>query len=324
VKPAVLLSLAAIASGAIALLLPSQADAHGRSATVALDYRLELDAATRSLPGIHVRVLDGDRDFQVKVDRGVRLLVRGSLGEPLLRFDSTGVWVNASSPTATGDKIVSSSRRGWVHLSRTPSIAWHDHRLSPPPASKVGVAGRFSIPIELNGHRAAIAGTFIRVARPAAWPWPAGAAVLAAGILVGLRRRSLRPALTIGLGTAAGLAALAEVTTFAVRDAPTGGIAWLQIGTAIVIGAILGALLVRLSGRSRAHAAGLVGAVAAAVSLSSLPVYWHGVVISALAPDLARAVCELALVCGVAAAALSFLPDFDEPARGARALTVRR
>ncbi len=60
------------------------------------------------------------------------------------------------------------------------------------------------------------------------------------------------------------------------------------------------------------------------MSLSSLPVYWHGVVISALTPDLARAVCEIALVFGVAAAALSFLPDFDEPVRGSRALKVRR
>lgn len=323
-KPAVLVPLVTIVSLAIALLLPSQASAHGRSATVALDYRLELDSATRALPGVHVRVLDGDRDFQVKVDRGTRLLVRGSLGEPLLRIDPTGVWVNASSPTATGDKIVSSSKRGWVHLSGALSIAWHDHRLSPPPSSKVGVAGRFSIPVEVNGRKAAIAGTFIRVARPPVWPWPAGAAALAGGIFAALRRRSFRPALTIGLGAVAGLAALAEVTTFAVRDAPTGGIAWLQIGTAIVIGAILGTLLIRLSGRSRAHAAGVVGAVAAAVSLSSLPVYWHGVVISALSPDLARVVCELALVCGVAAAALSFLPDFDEPARGARTVTVRR
>ena len=67
------------------------------------------------------------------------------------------------------------------------------------------------------------------------------------------------------------------------------------------------------------HAAGVVGAVAAAVSLSSLPVFWHGVVISALPATLARAVCALAIVGGAAAAALSFLPDFDEPVRVAEA-----
>jgi hypothetical protein len=308
------------------LALPAQASAHGRAATIALDYRLTLDPATLALPGVHVRVLDGDRDFQVQVDPGVRLVVRGELDEPLLRVDGSGVWVNGSSPTATLDGIIPSSSHGWVQLSGGRSIAWHDHRLSPPPASKPGPAGRFAVAIEIDGRPGSISGTFVRVARPAPWPWAVAAAVLVGGIVVVLRRRSLRAPLTVGVGVAAGIAALAEVTTFAVRDAPTGGVAWLQVGTAVGVGLVLAALLVRLHGRARAHAAGVVGAVAAAVSLGSLPVFWHGVVISALPALLARAVCGLAIVGGGAAAALSFLPDFDEPVRlrpaGARA--VRR
>jgi hypothetical protein len=317
---------AALAIGLAALALPAQAAAHGRGATIALDYRLTLDPATLALPGVHVRVLDGDRDFQVGVDPGVRLVVRGALNEPLLRIDRSGVWVNANSPTATLDGIVPTSEHGWVHVSGGRSIAWHDHRLAPPPASTPGPVGRFAVAIEIDGRPSSISGTFVRVPRPAPWPWPVAAAALVAGIVVALRRRSLRAALTVGIGLAAGIAALAEVTTFAVRDAPTGGVAWLQIGTAIAIAAALGALLVRLRGRARVHAAGVVGAVAAAVSLSSLPVFWHGVVISALPAVLARTVCGLAIVCGAAAAALSFLPDFDEPvrARPAGVRAVRR
>ncbi len=110
------------------------------------------------------------------------------------------------------------------------------------------------------------------------------------------------------------------MTTFAVRDAPTGGVAWLQIVTALLVAVVLAALLVRLHGRSRVHAAGVVGAIAAAVSLSSTPVFWHGVVISALPAAGARAACAFALVAGVAAACLSFLRDFDEPVRGLRPL----
>jgi hypothetical protein len=55
-------------------------------------------------------------------------------------------------------------------------------------------------------------------------------------------------------------------------------------------------------------------------------VYWHGNVISALPGAAARVVCTIALVCGVAAAVLSFLPDFDEPvrARAPRARPVPR
>ena len=136
-----------------------------------------------------------------------------------------------------------------------------------------------------------------------------------------MRRTELRGSRSpSALGVAAGLAALLLVATFAVRDSPTGGVAWLQLVAALVVGSVLGALLLRLRGRSRVHAAGVVGAVAAAVSLSSLPVFWHGVVISVLPAIAARALCALAIVCGVAAAALSFLPDFDEPVRARRPL----
>jgi hypothetical protein len=304
----------------VALALPAQAAAHGRGATIALDYRLALDPSARSLPGVHVRVLDGDRDLQVRADRGVRLVVLGALHEPLLKIDATGVWVNASSPTATGDRLVSSAKRGWVHVNDGRTVVWHDHRLAPPPASDAGPAGRFSVPVDLNGRPAAITGTFFRVARPVAWPWALGAVALVAGIVVAVRRRSTRGALTVALGLVAGIAALLLVTTFAVRDSPNGGIAWLQLVASVAVAGALGFLLLRLRGRSRVHAAGVVGAVAAAVSLSSLSVFWHGVVISLLPGTLARLLCVVAIAGGAAAAVLSFLPDFDEPVRVRRPL----
>jgi hypothetical protein len=304
----------------VALALPAQAAAHGRGATIALDYRLALDPSAHALPGVHVRVLDGDRDLEVRADRGVRLVVLGALHEPLLKIDEAGVWVNASSPTATGDRLVSSTKRGWVHVNDGRTVVWHDHRLAPPPASDPGPAGRFSVPVDLNGRPAAITGTFYRVAQPGAWPWVLAAVALVAGIVVAVRRRSTRGALTVGLGIAAGLSALLLVTTFAVRDSPTGGVAWLQLVAAIAVGAVLGVLLLRLGGRSRVHAAGVVGAVAAAVSLSSLSVLWHGVVISLLPGTVTRLLCVLAVVGGAAAAVLSFLPDFDEPVRVRRPL----
>jgi len=110
------------------------------------------------------------------------------------------------------------------------------------------------------------------------------------------------------------------VTTFAVRDSPSGGVAWLQLVAAIAVAGVLGVLLLRLRGRSRVHAAGVVGAVGAAVSLSSLPVFWHGAVISLLPGTAARLLCVLAVAGGTAAAVLSFLPDFDEPVRVRRPL----
>jgi hypothetical protein len=122
----------------------------------------------------------------------------------------------------------------------------------------------------------------------------------------------------VTLGVLAGLAALAAVIAFALRSSPSGGVAWLQLGFAIAIAAALGGLLAYLRGRRRAHTAAVVGVVAAAVSLGSLPVFWHGVVISALPGPAVRLACGLALVCGAAAAALSFLPELDEPRRARR------
>ena len=188
-----------------ALALPAQAAAHGRAPTVALDYRLALSPATQTLSGVHVRVLDGDRDFQIRVDPGTDLVVRGALQEPLLKVDSTGVWVNASSPTATSDKLVSPTQHGWIHLNGGRTVVWHDHRLSPPPSSRPGPAGKFVVPVDVNGVPRAISGEFFRVARPAAWPWPAAAALFVAGIVLAIRRRSLRAPLTIGLGVTAGV-----------------------------------------------------------------------------------------------------------------------
>jgi len=262
-----------------------------------------------------VHVLDGDRSLRVESIEGKRIVIRGALKEPMLRISGAGVWVNAGSPTAEADRIAPAGKSGWIKLSGGSSYAWHDHRLSPPPLSTPGPVGTFSVPVTIAGRETAITGEFVRVARPAFWPWALAAAVVAVGIGVATRRRSTRAALTIGLGLAAGAFALIEVTTFAVRDAPTGGVAWLQVITALLVAAILGVLLVRLHGRARIHAAGIVGAVAAAVSLSSLPVFLHGVVISALPATAARAACGLAIALGIAAAVLSFLPEFDEPVR---------
>ncbi len=303
---------------ATVLLLPAQALAHGRSATIALDYDLRLDPSTRSIPGLHVRVLDGDRSLEARVDPGVDLLVRGLLREPLLRIDSTGVWVNAGSPTAAADGLVAADRHGWVRVSHGSTIAWHDHRLAPPRVGTPGPAGRFAIPVAVDGRQAVIGGDFVRVARPALWPWLTAGVLLVGAIIVAVRRPSRRLALTIGLGVAGGLAALTAVTAFAARDAPQGGVAWLQIGIGIAVGAVVAAVVARLHGRARVHAVGVVGALAAVVSLGTLSVFWHGVVVSALPGTAARLLCGLALVCGGSAAVLSFLPDFDEPVRVAR------
>jgi hypothetical protein len=310
--------IAIVAVVLAALALPAVAAAHGRTATVALDFRLRLNESALTIPGVHVRVLDGDRSFQLRVDGAQTVVVKGLLNEPVLRIGPAGVSVNSNSPTAFADKLVTKSAQGWVHVSNAHLFAWHDHRLAPPPATRPGYAGQFVIPITVDGKPRVIDGTFWRVRRPSAWPWLAGAAAFVLAILAAARRRKLRGALTIGLGTAAGLASLAAVTTFAAKDAPNGQVAWVQIVAGIGIGIALALLLVRLHGSRRVHAAGIVGGIAAAASIGSLSVFWHGVVISALPATPARLACGLALVGGIAAGALSFSRDFDTNRRTAR------
>jgi hypothetical protein len=269
---------------------------------VAIDYRLSLEPTP---PVLAVSITDGDRDLAATVAPGTTLVVRGILGEPMLRIGAGGVFVNASSPTAQSDKLVRGGS-GWLRVRSGRSFTWHEHRLAP-----AGDAGQFRIPIELNGRPSAIVGMFVRVPRPALWPWLVLAAALVAGVLVTIRRRSFRLPAVLVLGAVGGVCSLAATIAFAMRDRVTGGVDWITVGSALGIAALLAVPLVRLRGRRRGQAAGVVGAVSAAVMIEVLPVFWHGVVISALPGTVARFACVLALAAGACAAGVSLLPEFD-------------
>lgn len=289
---------------ACTLAAPASASAHARNATVALDYRLVL--APTSLPGVSIGVLDGDRDLRVRV-HGATLVVLGDLGERMLRIAPAGTWANRASTTAVAEKL---TRRGggWQKVGSGPEFVWHEHRLSPPPydAATTGPAPRFTIPAELEGRRVTIGGTFVRVGRPSPWPWLGGAVALLAaiGLLLRLRPR-LRGQVATTLGAAAGAAALTAFVSFTTADATTGRVAWGQIAVAAAFAAALAVAFVRLHGARRSHLAGVVGAGAAALSLGSLGVFRHGVVVSSLPAAGARALCALALAAGVASLATS-------------------
>jgi hypothetical protein len=295
------------------LAVPAEASAHGRATTVALDYRLQLDRASRSLPGVSVSILDGDRSLRLRVDRGL-LVVRGDLREPMLRISSAGAFANRASVTAVAERIVRTGR-GWERVSSSPSYTWHEHRLAPPPydGDVLGRVAAFTIPATLNGRSVAITGSFIRYARPAIWPWAAAVVLLVIPLVAGLRRRSeLRGMVATVLGSVAGLAALVLLAVFGAADAPNGRVAWAQIVGGGVLGAVLYSTLFRLHGVRRVQLAGFIGLAAAVVSLSYLSVFWHGVVVSLTPAIASRALLLVAFVAGAASAVLSL--RFVEPA----------
>ena len=296
----------------LALVLPANAAGHGRGPVVALDDRLVIG---RPVAGIGVQVFDGDRSLHVSVAPGHTVVVRGYLGEPMIRFAGGAVEANRSSPTANADRIVSAGS-GWQRVADGRSFAWHDHRLAPPRGGN-GTVGRFSVPLTIDGRAAAITGTFVRVPGPDLMAWLLGALAAAAAIAaVAVRRPRTRTTLVLVLAVVAGVAALTAITAFAVRDAPTGGIEWFQVAGGAIVAAAAATVLVRTNGTRRTAAAGVIGALAAAGMLSSLPVFLHGVVISALPAGFARFVCAAAIVGGTCAAGLSFLAE--QPRRIAR------
>ncbi|HEY1366613.1 MAG TPA: hypothetical protein VGF23_05845 [Gaiellaceae bacterium] len=294
---------------AAALAVAGPAEAHSRAPTVALDYHVRLAA----LPtGVRAQLIDGDRALRVTVGSDVRLAVAGVVGEPFLRFAPDGVWVDRTSPTAAGARLVPghAGPGRWVRLSRGHEYTWHDHRLAPPPDLASGESARWSIPIALDGRRTAIAGTFVRVPRPLWWPWLAGAALAAGALFVVARRRPhWRGGAASVLAAVAAAAALAGNAAFATADPLSGAGRWLEVAAAAALALVAAAALLVRDASARVWIAMVIGAIAVALGFGSLSVFWHGVVISSLPAGLARLTTAVAVVAGTAAACLGITAD---------------
>lgn len=104
-----------------ALAVPVSASAHAGSATVALDYRLVLDHSAKTLPGVSVAILDGDRALQVRARQG-ELVVLGDLREPMLRLMPGAAYANRASVTAVAQKLIASGH-GWKRVGSGSTFA---------------------------------------------------------------------------------------------------------------------------------------------------------------------------------------------------------
>jgi hypothetical protein len=302
---------AALAAAAFALTTPAPALAHSRSPAVALDVRLDVEP----IPGVHPTVLDGNRRLRLTVDPGVALVVRGLLGEPVLRFGDDGVWVNLSSPTTAADRITSRRGAGWARLSTRRTFAWHDHRLTPPRGLRSGATAPFALPVFVGGRADTIKGTFTYVPRPTWWPWLAVGIVALVAAVVAARRlpASRRSGLAWLTAVAAAVGSLVASVGFATGGALGAASEWVQVGCSAVL-VLLGVAAALARASIRTWTASLIGAAAVILTLRAVPVFWRGVVISSLPAGLTRLAVATAIVAGFAAAGISFAADdADEP-----------
>ena len=299
---------AAAAAALVVLALPPAASAHSAAPVIALDVRLRVD----SRPGVRAQVIDGNRWLRLAVDPARSLSVRGLLGEPFIRFDRGGVFVDRGSPTAAADRIVKGQGSGWARVARGHSFSWHDHRLAPPRGLAAGATAPFSLPIFLDGRPAVIRGRFTAVARPRWWPWLVGAALALPAIAVAAARAPRRRDLLAWMAAvAAAGGAFVATLGFALAVTFARASLWLEaaVAAALLLLAVGGLLERRLL---RTWTASLVGAAAVVICLRYVPVFWHGVVISSLSPALTRAAVVAAIAGGLAAVGISFTAE-DEP-----------
>ena len=292
--------------------LPSIASAHvGRTLPVATSFTARI---TGTVPGIAARVVDGDQTLWLQTEAAV--LVPGTLGEPLLRFDRGGVWLNLHSPTAQSDRMdrfdlrPSANPRAkplWHRVSGSHAYAWHEHRLHAlePLARSAGTVGPWSVPLVVDGRRRRLHGVLDYRPPGRTWAWIAATVVLAAAAATAATRS--RTALVA-------LALAATPVIWAVRigrelygrpNVPA--IGWIEIALTSVIGAALVYGLVNRDEGTRVFTAFLVGFGGLYEGLTMLPLLTHAIALSDLPSGVARVGEVLILGAGTGVLAGSIL-----------------
>lgn len=269
------------AAAATAFVAPPPAQAHIRSGIVALDHRVTVERFPHR--AIRAWVHAGDGALELVVARGHRVSVRTTPGARPVRIEAR------------------SGRR---------SVVFHDPRLRGLPA---GVQdARWAVEVVVNGESGRLQGRISRVPAPGSGPWiglSLACAVALAVVLAGPRRRL--PTACVAFAGLAAVATIAIAVGFgASRTASTGRI----LEAFDVLLAVLVGLAIMVKGREDRRlmagvALGLLGLVAGGLKVAALH---HGVVLSALPADAARASVVLALSAGAAAVVV-----------GARVLTSR-
>ena len=301
----------------ISAAFPSLASAHvGRTLPVATSFTARI---TGPVAGLRADVVDGDQTLWLQAPAAALVLVPGALGEPLLRFDSRGVWLNLRSPTAQADRIDRFDLRPSADLRARPlwhrvtdghAYAWHEHRLHAlePLArgrSSAGAVGPWSVPVVVDGRRLRLHGVLDYRPPGRTWAWIGATVILAAATAAVATRSRTAP-------VALALAAVPLIWAIRIGRELYGrptvpAIGYVEIALTSLVGAALVYGLVNRDEGIRVITAFLVGLGALYQGLTMLPLLNHAVALSALPSVVARVSEVLVIGAGIGVLAGSVL-----------------
>jgi hypothetical protein len=322
-----------LAIAAACLVMPAAAAAHGPADPAASRWQARV---TYVPAGLHAETVDGDLRLWLRAGRAITAEVLDYRGAPYLRFTPAGVFVNTNSsmwyinhvprltpPISLGPR----TPPHWEHVSSGHAYLWQDGRLQAlsrtvlAPGSRD--AGRWSIPVTVNGHPDRIAGRLYHWPDPSiVWFWPIVVAVLC--MLAGLRLR--RPELDWRMAMGLGFVALAGFAVASVGR-QLHGRPGVSVGQLIALAIELAYCGWALSWLARRRAGWLTFFVIAVAALwqgiSLVEALAEGDVLLATGPLLGRLGVVACLSAGAALAPIAIvMADRDTPVRRRMATSV--
>jgi hypothetical protein len=310
-------SSVALASLVATLAAPSVAFAHaGKSPPVATNFTVRI---TQPISGIETKAVDGDQTLWLNAGPHT-VAIPGIQGEPLLRFDPRGVWLNLRSLTAQTDQIDRYDLRPdpnphapplWHHLTSGHAYAWHEHRLHlleplSKRLAKPATLGTWTIPLIIDGQHKTLAGVLDYHPPPSMLLWIGITALLATAGAFAAWRRSRTTIL---------LALTAVPIVWALRIArelygrPTVPvIGWIEIALTSLVGAALLYGLLHTDRAVRIFVALLAAFGALYQGATMYTILTRAIALTVLPTTLARIGVLLALSLGIATLAGSWHP----------------
>jgi hypothetical protein len=305
---AVLLTIAA---------LPSVADAHGPVAPIASSHMARPNQVP---PGLEAKAIDGDQRMWLRAQPDRTVIVADYRGAPYVRFSPSGIDVNHNSemyylnqtPVAETppSSLSASTPPSWHRVSGGHSYEWHDGRLHALATVALSpgatFAGRWRIPVAIDGRAAAISGGLYRAGDPSVvWFWPI--VVLLACVLAAWRLR--RPELDARLARALGIVALIAVAGAGaarqLHGRPTVGV-FAIVELVVLLALVAWGLWRVLLANAGYFTYFAVAFFAIAEGLELVPTLLHGFVLAAVPAFVARTLSVVCLGTGIGLLPIAF------------------